>query len=146
WSFTTAAFADVTPPTVTVTSPLNSANNVSISKRVTATFSEGMDPTTITGASFTVKQGSASVPGTVNYDVIGLRATFAPASTLALNTLFTATITTGAKDSAGNALVNDYVWSFTTGACGQAPVALGSAGAFAVLAGSTVTNTGNTIV
>jgi hypothetical protein len=34
---------------------------------------------------------------------------------------------------------SDYVWSFTTG---QAPVSLGSAGSFAVLAGSTVTSTG----
>ncbi len=51
---------------------------------------------------------------------------------------------TGAKDSAGNALASAFTWSFTTSACGQAPVALGAASNFAVLAGSTVTNGGAT--
>ena len=53
-------------------------------------------------------------------------------------------MTTGVKDLAGNALASNFVWSFTTAAttAGQAPVALGSATTFAVLAGSTVTSTG----
>jgi hypothetical protein len=44
----------------------------------------------------------------------GTTATFAPASNLAPSTLYTATITTGVKYIAGNALANNYVWSFTT--------------------------------
>jgi hypothetical protein len=62
--------------------------------------------------------------------------------------VYTATITTGAKDLAGNALAVNFVWSFTTAgsAAGQAPVALGSATTFAVLGGSTVTNAGLSIV
>jgi hypothetical protein len=88
------------------------------------------------------------VSGAVSY--AGLTATFDPASNLASNTVYTATITTGAKDLAGNALASNFVWSFTTStsssACGQAPVALGSAAGFAVLAGSTVTNTGSSVI
>jgi len=73
-----------------------------------------MDPSTITAATFTLQQGTTPVAGTVNYT--GTMAAFSPSAPLAPNTLFTATITTGAKDLAGNALAGNYVWNFTTGA------------------------------
>jgi hypothetical protein len=37
-----------------------------------------------------------------------------PASNLDPNTTYTATLTTGARDLAGNALASNLVWSFTT--------------------------------
>src|SRR5439155_1637549 len=119
---------------------------VSISGNVAATFSEVMNPLTITPVTFTLKQGTTAVAGTVSY--AGVTATFNPASTLAPNAVHTATITIGATDLAGNALATDFSWSFTTAAtpAGQAPVALGAATTFAVLAGSTVTSTGATTV
>src|SRR5207249_3274133 len=46
----------------------------------------------------------------------GVTATFNPLSVLAPSTTYTATITTGSRDLAGNALANAFVWSFTTGA------------------------------
>src|SRR5438270_13295223 len=73
-----------------------------------------MDPLTITRVSFSVKQGTTAVAGTVSY--AGVTATFNPVSTLAPNTTYTATMTTGARDLAGNALATNFVWSFTTGA------------------------------
>src|ERR1700745_1092602 len=79
-----------------------------------ATFSEAMDPLTTTTVTFTLKQGTTPVLGTVTY--AGVTATFNPLSALAPNTTYTATITTGAMDLAGNALANSFVWSFTTGA------------------------------
>jgi len=102
-----------------------------------ATFSEAMDPLTITTANFTLKQGTTAVPGTVTY--AGTVATFNPMMDLASSTTYTATITTGAKDLAGNALAVSKVWSFTTGtalAKGPKPVILGTAGNFAILAKS----------
>jgi hypothetical protein len=112
WNFTTGAIPDVTPPTVISTDPLNVAIDVALDKQITATFSEAMDPTTITTASFTLKAGTTEVSGTVTY--AGTTATFSPLANLVSNTIYTATITTGSKDLSGNALVNDYVWSFTT--------------------------------
>ncbi len=114
WSFTTGAAAVVTPPTVSSTDPLNAATGVVLNQKVAATFSKTMDASTISTATFTLMQGSTSVSGFVSYS--GTTAVFAPASNLAANTVYTATITTGAKDLAGNALASNYVWNFTTGA------------------------------
>ena len=115
-TFTTAAAPDNTPPTVTSTSPANSAINVAISTVVTATFSEAMDATTISGTTFTLKvtSGGAAVAGAVTYDPATHIATFTPTAPLANNTNYTATITTGVKDVAGNALAVNKVFTFTT--------------------------------
>src|SRR5205814_1537263 len=102
--------ADTTAPTVSATVPANAATGVSISGNVAATFSEAMNPSTITPGTFTLKRGTTAVAGTVSY--AGVTATFTPASALAPLTTFTATVTTGARDLAGNALATDFGWSF----------------------------------
>jgi hypothetical protein len=117
WSFTTGPSPDTTPPTVTGTTHLNGATGVAINAKATATFSEAMDATTLNASTFTLKQGSTTVAGSVSY--VGVTATFAPSSALALNTSYTVTIKGGAggvKDLAGNAMVNDFVITWTTGA------------------------------
>jgi hypothetical protein len=149
WSFTTGATPDTTAPTVSATVPANAATGVAINQTISATFSEAMDPLTINTASLLLTgPGTTVVTGTVGYNVPSKIATFTPSSSLAPNTLYTATITTGAKDLAGNPLASGMNWSFTTAAtsAGQAPVSLGAATTFAVLAGSTVTCTGGTTV
>ena len=57
-------------------------------------------------------QGTTPVAGTVSY--ANGTATFTPADSLAPLTSYTATINTGARDLAGNALTTDMSWSFTT--------------------------------
>jgi tetrahydromethanopterin S-methyltransferase subunit B len=149
WSFTTGAAADTNRPTVIATVPANSATGVAINQTINATFSEAMDPATISTADFLVTgPGTTPVTGTVAYDVTSKIATFIPASNLSQNTVYRATMTTGSKDLAGNALASNFVWNFATAAttAGQAPIALGSATTFAVLAGSTVTSTGGSTV
>ena len=111
---------DTTAPTVTAVVPLNAAVGVAIATKITATFSEDMDPLTINGTTFTVVNttlGGTAVAGTVTYAAASRTATFTPTipATLPASTLFTATITTGAKDLARNALASNYVWTFTTG-------------------------------
>jgi ketosteroid isomerase-like protein len=108
WSFTTAP-----PPAVMSTVPANLATGVAVNTPISATFTEAMDPTTINGATFTVTgPGATPVAGVVTYS--GTTATFTPTLVLASSTLFTATITTGAKDPTGAPLAANYVWTFTT--------------------------------
>jgi len=133
-------------PTVISTSPTAAAVAVSIAKRVHATFNSPMDPATITATSVTLRRGAVPITGVVTYDAPTRTATFTAASLLDPTVVYTATITTAATDAGGQALAADYVWTFTTGACGQAPVALGAVASYAVLAGSTVTSTGATMI
>jgi hypothetical protein len=150
WTFTTGNTACLAgPPTVVSVAPPNGTIGVCPNTVAVATFSEAMNPTTISATTFTLTgPAAASVTGQVVYDAPDYVATFTPAANLALNTTYTATITTGAQDLMGNALAVDATWSFTTAtsACQTSQVPLGSAATFDVLAGTTVTNTGPTVI
>jgi Ice-binding-like/Bacterial Ig-like domain len=135
---------DHVAPRVIATDPAGGATEVVLNKKISATFSEAMDPSTLNATTFTLRQGTVAVAGVVS--TAGATATFSPSDNLAAGTTFTATITTGAADPAGNSMATNYSWSFTTSACAETPVALGTASTFAVLAGSTVANTGATSV
>ncbi len=105
--------ADLTPPTVSSTNPVDSATNVAINRQIAATFSEVLAPASVNTSTFTLKQGTTSVPCTVS--CVGLVATLKPTSNLATNTTYTATITTGVTDLAGNTMVSNKTWTFITG-------------------------------
>ena len=100
---------DTTSPTVSSTSPVDNATGIAVNATITATFSEAMTASTVTAADFTLDHG---VTGTVAYS--GTTATFTPTNNLAYSTTYTATITTGVKDAAGNAIASPYTWTFTT--------------------------------
>jgi len=99
------------PPTVASTNPVDSATDVSVDAGIIATFSEAMQASTINTTAFTMDNG---VTGTVSYDANSITATFTPTSNLSYDTTYTATISTGAEDLAGNGLQANYTWSFTT--------------------------------
>jgi len=149
WRFTTGATADTTAPTVLSSNPADLATGVPLNKRINATFSEAMDPSTISVANYTLTgPGPTPVTGSVTYDAAGHTTTFAPLTNLAANTAYTAMLTRGCTDLAGNALVNvradsqkRVVWNFTTGTTvDQEPVNLRSLSTFAVVAGAGLTN------
>jgi hypothetical protein len=158
WSWKTGSLLDTSIPQVLYTTPNTTRSSAKAVSSVlpsislgalstSATFSEAMDPLTITTLTFLVTQGTTPVPGTVIYNPQSLTASFTPANNLAPNTTYSATITTGVRNLAGTALPSSLTWSFTTSAVvGQVPVNLGSAANFAILAGSTITNTGNSTV
>lgn len=136
WSFTTGTTADTTAPLVSGTNPSNNSNNIAVNTTVAATFNEALDPLSMTSATFTLKQGTTAVLGSVAYGPATI-ATFTPASALTASTLYTASLSTGVKDLQGNALASASTWSFTTGtavAHGPAVVLLGGAGNYVVLA------------
>jgi hypothetical protein len=93
---------------------------------VSATFYEAMDASTITDTTFTLtKQGDPTpLTATVSYDSANKKATLIPTADLEYSTTYTATVSTGAKDRAGNQLDQDpntsgnqpKTWSFKTAA------------------------------
>jgi hypothetical protein len=144
------ATSPLTPPTVVSVIPVGASTAICQGALVSATFSKAMNPATIISpaTTFTLTAGGAGVPGTVSIDSADLVATFTPTNPLALNTQYTATITTGAHDQFGNGLAADFTWSFTTAASAcPAPIGTGSACGFGILAATpSVTNVGPTNV
>lgn len=156
WSFTTGTGPSATAPTIILTSPASADTNVVLNKTVNATFSAAMNPATITApGTFTLAvagAGGVAVAGNVTYDSASDIATFTPAANLTATTQYTATITTAAKDLAGNALAagsKPNPWTFTTGASvGSAAPNLGTAATFGAFGGGAgITNQGiNTVI
>ncbi len=110
---------DTTPPTVTATTPAAGGVAVSVTSGVTVTFSEPVDASTVSTATFTLAQQGSATPlaAIVSYNALTLQATLTPSATLLAGTVYVATVKGGAsgvKDTAQNALVADKVWSFTT--------------------------------
>lgn len=128
------------------TNPVADVTGVARSTNVEFIFSEAMDPLTINNSTFTLKEGSDPVPGTVSYS--GTTATFTPSSPLAANTIYTATMTTGATSLTGNSLVTNEVWSFTTGSstAGLAIVPLGSSLNYVILAKTAINNSSTSAI
>lgn len=110
WAFSTGS---TVTPLVVSTDPANKDTNVFLNKIVRANFNTLMNHSSINSTTFTLTQGTVSVNGSVTY--IGKTAYFEPNSPLLASTLYTATITAGAKNVQGTPLANDYSWTFTTG-------------------------------
>jgi hypothetical protein len=104
--------ADITAPEVINTSR---TTNVDINSAITATFSEALNPDTITKTSFTLTQqgiNNTAVMGTVSYS--DTTATFVPVINLDYDSTYEATLTTAIQDPANNGLANNFTWTFTT--------------------------------
>jgi methionine-rich copper-binding protein CopC len=115
WAFTTV---DVVPPTVTSVNPANAQLNVPTNTTVQVTFSEPMDPATITTSTVVLRNTAttAVVPATVSYNTATRVATLTPTGPLSNATNYTVNVTTGVKDVSGNALAAQFNSTFTTAA------------------------------
>ncbi|MDZ7661823.1 ice-binding family protein [Thiohalophilus sp.] len=148
WVFTTGTETDSTAPEVISTNPADASTDIAINSKVSVTFSENMDPTSVNTDTFMLAPSSdltAMVEGTVSLNATGTTAKLQPANNLNTDTDYTATVTTGVTDTAvpPNALASDYVWSFITGTserAGPDPVLLGTAGDFVILTKTGITN------
>jgi len=143
WTFETGLASDAGAPFVVETNPDDGDTDVPRNASVNATFSEAMDPATVDNVSFELRgPGTTLVDGTVSYDLLTDIATFVPANDLLAQTLYTATISTEVTDLAGNPMLLDHVWLFSTGgdANGMLPVDLGSLSSFVAVAGAGLTN------
>src|SRR5262249_31907443 len=109
WSFTTAPAPDTTPPTVVATSPLDGETGVAAQFTVTATFSESVQPNSI---SFVLTANDGSTLGsTFSYDDTTRTVTLTPIFPT-YSPIYTVTLS-GARDLAGNQMAA-VMWSFTT--------------------------------
>jgi hypothetical protein len=115
-SNTVTVTVDKTPPKVSSVSPTSGAKNVAPNTSVTGTFSERMDPATLSTSTVTlVKDGTTTpiISATVSYNDSTKKVTLKPGSNLEARTKYTVNMSGGVKDLAGNALA-PYSWSFTT--------------------------------
>lgn len=98
--------------------PADGAKNVRTRPAISVTFSEPMNPATVTDVTFTVSVVGSPVPGSVSYS--GNVATFTPLIDLDPNTIYTARIAGAGennqvRDLAGNLLAAPFSWRFTPG-------------------------------
>jgi len=124
WIFKTGTASSLTQPGLVKTIPANLATNVPLNQAISATFTEAMNPLTLTTATFLLYQGSSlsgtPIPATITYAPTNFIATLTPTALLTANTTYTVTVTTGAQDLNGNPLLVNIgpppnPWTFTTG-------------------------------
>jgi hypothetical protein len=111
---------DITPPTVTATSPTDGATGVAVGANITATFNEAVQG--VSGTTFTLTNTAtgAAVSATVSYNATYRRAVLNPGANLAAGRQYTATLAAGTSTSGIRDLANNpfggLSWSFTTAA------------------------------
>lgn len=101
---------DTTPPSIVSTAPADGAVEVRPDVVVTVNFSEPMDGASLTEESFRLDGPSGHVAGVVA--AAGSVANFTPAAPLQAGA-YLATVTTAARDVAGNPLVAERMLGFT---------------------------------
>ncbi len=129
--------SDTTPPTINGELPADGAVEISTRAGAGATFDEGMDPSTFTSDTVQLRDPTdSSIPAVVSYEASERRLRLAPSSPLQHSTAYTVTVKGGASgvtDLAGNPLVADASWSFTTGPAPPAPPDSGPGGPILVI-------------
>ena len=90
------------------TTPEVGAENIDVETKITVTFIEQLDTSTLNTATFILNSQTGPVAGELSYDSASRTATFTPASKLALLAAYTATITTGLKSTSGAHMAADY--------------------------------------
>ena len=110
WQFTTT-----TPPVINSVSPADGATNVSRSSLTIVFFDKAMDKASAQAA-FSLKRTSDGAPVSGSFGWYGSGVLlFKPSADLAPGTQYTASVSTAAKDLAGNPLTHSVTWSYTTG-------------------------------
>jgi methionine-rich copper-binding protein CopC len=102
---------DSTPPTITGSTPAANATAVPTNTNPTVTFSESIQPSTLTA----VLKDAAGNPlaDIVTYDDSTHTATISPAASFTPSSTYTVTVS-GAADLVGNVMSGTSSWSFTT--------------------------------
>lgn len=141
-SWTTVA-VDVTPPTLSSTTPANAATGVAVGSTIAVTFSEAMNTSTVTAQTAAgACSGSIQVSTQANnfasciamtasaptFSGGNTIATFTPASALTASTTYLIRVTTAVQDTSSNALATQFTTGtgFTTAAADVTPPTISS--------------------
>jgi len=100
------------PPDIDSTFPVNGAINIASYVTLSVNFTDPMDESSIDSSSFSLTSNGNPVSGTVGYD--GYKATFKPTVDMQGGSTYTAMVTSGVRDNAGNNMPTDFQWTFTT--------------------------------
>lgn len=108
---------DPSSPIVITTSPATNELDVSGSAIVEVRFSESIDASSISAASFELSDGVTNIDGSFSLSDLDGEANrvarFTPSSALSPGAQYTVTLYQSVMDLAGNSLQADYQWSFT---------------------------------
>lgn len=107
---------DTVAPTVLFTAPAHNSSAIGTNSSLTITFSEAIDPATVTNATIVLADTTGSVPvnlTNISYDATNRIVTMTPGP-LTGGHVYTAQVTTNVRDLAGNRVASPYTWSFTT--------------------------------
>ena len=112
---------DTTPPEVVGVHPENASFDIVTNIRPEISFSENIEPSSITGTTEGECVGSVQLSRNDFEDCIittlsvsGAKLTISPNDNLSLVSEYKIKLTTGIKDQSGNALAGDFITSFTT--------------------------------
>jgi YD repeat-containing protein len=114
-SFTTADTFDTVAPSIAVDPPDNATGidtNTSVS--VTVTFSEPINPSTLSPGTFTVSVEGSQCPGRISLSGLNTKATFIPDQPFPYLSLVTVRVAAGISDVAGNTTTTSFTSTFTT--------------------------------
>lgn len=112
-TFTTSSVADRLPPVVLQLLPINTATGISTRTTITATFSESVNPNTITPTTFQVTSGGTPIAGAYSFSNLNQTVTFIP--TAPLPPVATVNISISQiSDVVGNVMVLPFTSSFQT--------------------------------
>jgi len=127
FSFTTRATTDTSAPYVAAVNLAPGTTGVPLNQKIAVTFDEQMASSTVNSTTFDIN----GVTATVSYDVVTQTATLTPSASLAPNTTYTFSVTTGAQDAGGVPLAALFTQTFTTGSAqSSGPAAVGMPGTF----------------
>ena len=101
-------------PVVVSTDPMPNAVDVALNKTVSITFNTDMNAATVTGTTFTLKNGTQIIPGIVSPTTNGAVYTFKSEAALLPFVKYTGTVIKTVADKYRTNMVDDYTWSFTT--------------------------------
>jgi len=111
--YSASIILDTSSPSYINRTPSPNTTGIARATTIQVRFDQPVDPSTLINTNFYLKNGVSPVTAVLSYSSGTNTATLTPNSDLDWNTLYTAYLTTGVKDAAGNSLVNGSTWSFT---------------------------------